>query len=87
MSVLDDTNLLHRGGMEGLGFVKEEAARIAGMPPEERPGELCALDTELIRRGLSPGGSADMLALAFMLERWQKISAYLLLDEEMEEQQ
>ena len=79
MAVLDDTNLLHRGGMEGLGYVKEEAARIAGMPPEERPGELHALDKKLISRGLSPGGSADMLALAFLLERWQKISADLFV--------
>lgn len=81
MAVLDDTNLLHRGGMEGLAFVKEEAARIAGMPPEERPGELRALDKKLINRGLSPGGSADMLALAFLLERWQKISADLFVRE------
>jgi triphosphoribosyl-dephospho-CoA synthetase len=34
---------------------------------------LSTLDRELIARGLSPGGSADMLALAFLLERWQTI--------------
>ena len=29
---------------------------------------------KLISRGLSPGGSADMLALALLLEHWQALS-------------
>ena len=50
---------------------------IAGMPLEDRVEALTGLDEELIGRNLSPGGSADMLAIALLLERWQKISAGL----------
>jgi len=74
MKELEDTNLLNRGGPEGLGYVRDCAARISAMPPEKRINELCGLDRELIYRGLSPGGSADMLALALLLERWQDLS-------------
>ena len=71
MKELEDTNLLHRGGPKGLEYVRDSAARISAMPPDERIDELYGLDRELIGRGLSPGGSADMLALALLLERWQ----------------
>ena len=81
MAVLEDTNLLHRGGRDGLEYVRDEAARISAMPPDERIDALHAFDRELISRNLSPGGSADMIALAFLLERWQTISADLFTDE------
>lgn len=74
MAALEDTNLLHRGGPDGLRYVRESASHISAMPPEERIRELHALDRELIDRGLSPGGSADMLAAALLLERWQSLS-------------
>ena len=77
MASLEDTNLLHRGGSEGLAFVRQEASRISGMPAADRIEALCTLDREMIGRNLSPGGSADMLALAFLLERWRTISAAL----------
>ena len=32
------------------------------------------LDEEMIKRNLSPGGNADMLALAFLLDSWERIS-------------
>ena len=72
MAALEDTNLLHRGGPGGLGYVLDAAGRISAMPEEERVRELRELDKELINRGLSPGGSADMLVLAFLLERWKE---------------
>ena len=65
----DDTNLLHRGGQEGLRFVQERAADILRGPAEAYPALLEALDDACIARDLSPGGSADLLALAFLLER------------------
>ena len=69
MARLEDTNLLHRGGREGLDFARSEACRIAGAGDyDERIAGLEKLDAEMIRRNLSPGGSADMLALAFFLE-------------------
>ncbi len=75
MARLEDTNLLHRGGREGLDFARSAASETASLPELERIEALCSLDSEMIRRGLSPGGSADMLALAFLLERWQHMSA------------
>lgn len=86
MAVLEDTNLLHRGGGEGLEHVKNAASRICEMPEAERPGALSALDKDLIARNLSPGGSADMLALAFLLERWQRISDTLFVNERGDQQ-
>jgi len=65
----DDTNLLHRGGREGLGFVQESAAEILSGPPEAYASRLEALDDACIRRDLSPGGSADLLALAMLLAK------------------
>ncbi len=69
MAVLEDTNLLHRGGRAGLDFARKAAAGISLLPEEERTEALFALDDEMIRRNLSPGGSADMLALAYFMER------------------
>jgi hypothetical protein len=37
------------------------------------------MDRIMILRNLSPGGSADMLALAFLLESWRDLSAALRL--------
>ena len=64
-----DTNLLRRGGAEGLRFVQEQAADILSGPAEAYVPRLEALDGACIRRNLSPGGSADLLALAFLLRR------------------
>ncbi len=73
MAILEDTNLLHRGGPEGLRFVQAEARRIAALPAREREAALLALDREMIARRLSPGGSADMLALAYLLDAWRAL--------------
>ena len=74
MAVLEDTNLLHRGGRAGLDFARAEASRIAALEDYgERIAQLAELDGEMIRRNLSPGGSADMLALAYLLERWHDL--------------
>jgi triphosphoribosyl-dephospho-CoA synthetase len=71
MAELEDTNLLHRGGAEGLEFAKDKASEIGALPIEDRIDALNELDREMIERNLSPGGSADMLALAFLLNSWK----------------
>ena len=73
MAILEDTNVLHRGGREGLAFLQGEARRIGALDPEEREAALGALDAACIRRNLSPGGSADMLALAYLLDAWHAL--------------
>ncbi len=77
MAVLDDTNLLHRGGPEGLAFAKRSAREICMLPEGERVRALEALDREMTARNLSPGGAADMLALGFLLDAWRTLSEHL----------
>ena len=67
MAHTEDTNLSPRGGAEGAAFVKEPAAAILAAPPEQRVALTQALDDALIECRLSPGGSADLLALALLL--------------------
>ena len=69
LAEVDDTNLLHRGGPEGLRFVQEQAAAVLAGPPEDYAARLEALDEICIARNLSPGGCADLLALALLLYR------------------
>ena len=74
MASVTDTNLLSRGGAEGLSFAQREAGRIlalGGALCEEGRAALGALDLIFIERNLSPGGCADLLALTVFLERWE----------------
>ncbi len=74
MVVLRDTNLLHRGGEEGLRFARESAYRIALLPESKRIAALEAFDRKLTERNLSPGGAADMLALGYLIDAWRTLS-------------
>lgn len=70
MSSLDDTCLLHRGGLEGLAYVKRESNRLLRVAidrPADFPRELKLFDLILTQRELSAGGSADLLACALFL--------------------
>ena len=74
MILLEDVNLLHRGGEDGLRFARENALRIAMLPENERIAAIEAFDRDMIERNLSPGGAADMLALGFLLDAWRTLS-------------
>ena len=77
MAHLSDSNLLYRGGEAGLAFAQNEAERILRLPQTQWEGELTALDAEMTRRNLSPGGSADLLALTLFfrsLDFWTELS-------------
>jgi triphosphoribosyl-dephospho-CoA synthase len=71
MAQLDDTCLLYRGGKEALQAAKEgaTAAIDAGGAGSTR-GQKClfALDQRLLDLGVSPGGSADLLAGTLFLD-------------------
>ena len=73
MAQVDDTNVLHRGGPEGLRFVQQEASAILAAPAENRITSLQAMDDACIQRNLSPGGCADLLALALLLDSTRDI--------------
>ncbi len=65
MSVLDDTCVLKRVGAERAAQVKQEAQMLLDHFTEEGLKELCErYSTE----GISPGGSADMLALTIFTQ-------------------
>ncbi|QIX95292.1 triphosphoribosyl-dephospho-CoA synthase CitG [Cedecea sp. FDAARGOS_727] len=65
MAVNPDTNLASRGGLTGLRYVQRYAARLLtqGWTTED----LQQMDSELMARNLSPGGSADLLAVSIVL--------------------
>lgn len=71
ISAIDDTNLYHRGGAEGVRFAKEYASRLLDAEFDSEAVE--AMDDEFIRRKLSPGGSADLLAITYFLYSLEKM--------------
>ncbi len=74
MQDLDDTNILHRTDGATLAWVKHEASTVLGDFSIEQAE---SLNREFIRRGISPGGSADMLALTeFMHSVCRRPKAY-----------
>ena len=72
MAVLDDTNLIHRGGRTGLRFAQAAAREFLGAGGVQRPDALqhaASIHRAFVARRLSPGGCADVLAAACLLER------------------
>ncbi|MEF9418393.1 MULTISPECIES: triphosphoribosyl-dephospho-CoA synthase MdcB [Xanthomonas] len=69
---VDDLNLLHRGGPEGLAFAKAQATAFladGGIAHPQWRAQLHAIGQQFVARRLSPGGSADLLACAWFLHR------------------
>ena len=66
MATLDDTNILHRGGIEALEYVKARAKEIYEKGSIGIENEIREFGRELKARNLSPGGAADMLALTML---------------------
>ena len=72
MANVRDTNLLARGGEEGLAHVRSaarEALARGGALSVDGKARLVAMDKDFTRRNLSPGGCADLLAVAIFLHR------------------
>lgn len=70
MSQVDDTNVLIRTGPVQLTYEKTEAKRILGLggaATEEGMDALIQANEEFIRRNISPGGCADLLAVTIFL--------------------
>ncbi len=64
ITVSEDSNVVYRGGLEGLKFVKAKAASILSDFSLEA---VRAFNEECIKKNISPGGSADLLAITAML--------------------
>jgi triphosphoribosyl-dephospho-CoA synthetase len=76
MAVVEDTTILSRSPrLESLRMVQEKARALQSsglLEGEAWKDALWKLDRELVGSNLSPGGSADLLALAWYLFRAQR---------------
>lgn len=67
IAVLEDTNLLHRGGSGGLQFAQRAAQHFlddGGVRQAHWPARAAAVHRAFVARRLSPGGAADVLAMS-----------------------
>ena len=62
-----DTNMIHRGGYDLAKKTAEEISALLEREPFPTKETLEKLDMAFIRNNLSPGGTADLLALTYML--------------------
>lgn len=70
MSETDDSNVLGRNGPDALIYVKnsaKEALKLGGAFTCRGMHYIKELDEEFIKKNISPGGSADLLAVTIML--------------------
>jgi len=76
MAQLDDTNLVHRGGLQGLrdaqGLARSFLAEGGGLVADA-PSRAARVHATLVERRLSPGGAADLLAAACWVERVERL--------------
>ncbi|MGY3779180.1 triphosphoribosyl-dephospho-CoA synthase CitG [Isobaculum melis] len=76
ISTLEDSNLVSRGGIAGLNWAKSAAtAYLEHYSPQTVEGkkQLQLLNQEFIERHLSPGGSADLLALTIFIAKLEQV--------------
>jgi triphosphoribosyl-dephospho-CoA synthase len=76
ISTVEDTNLLHRGGLAGLRFARRAARTFldeggVGGPDWRRRAR--SVHESFVARRLSPGGSADLLAMALFVEACERL--------------
>lgn len=72
IAALDDTNLVQRGGIEGLRLARSEARAFLAAGGALQPGwrqAAQAVHRRFVARRLSPGGAADVLAGAWWVDR------------------
>ncbi|MGC7867363.1 triphosphoribosyl-dephospho-CoA synthase CitG [Vibrio anguillarum] len=61
-----DSNVVNRGGMSGLDYVQSQSRQLlekSHYPHTNLDSEITLLDQQFTHKNLSPGGSADLLAL------------------------
>ena len=71
IAAVEDTNLLHRGGSAGLSFARAAARRFLEGGGVGRPGwrdRARIVHESFVARWLSPGGSADLLAMTLFVD-------------------
>lgn len=72
---VEDTNLLHRGGLDGLRFAQRVTRLFIDEGGVRRPGwraHAQSIHEDFILRRLSPGGAADLLAMTFFVDAHER---------------
>ncbi len=72
LAAVEDTNLLHRGGAEGLAHARAAAERFlneGGIGRTDWQAHALDIHCDFVIRRLSPGGCADLLAATILLDR------------------
>jgi triphosphoribosyl-dephospho-CoA synthase len=70
MQICEDTNIIYRHSLNMLEYVQESSKnimRLGGMYTTEGKATIIDLNEVFIRRNISPGGSADILAVTIFL--------------------
>ena len=70
ISHVADTNLYHRGGVEGAKWAAHAAQKLLSTQPHPTVDQVQGLDDAFIARNLSPGGCADLLAVTYFLHHF-----------------
>lgn len=75
MTQLEDTNIIHRGGVSALEKIQEETRQIheQNLSSDQFVHELKEYDLLLTERHLSPGGAADLLSLGIFFSMLEGI--------------
>ncbi len=71
IAAVGDTNLLHRGGPEGLRYAVHAASAFlaqGGVGTPDWRARAAAVHAAFVARRLSPGGSADLLAMTLFID-------------------
>jgi triphosphoribosyl-dephospho-CoA synthase len=72
MEQLDDTNLVHRGGLAGLALARQAASDFLAAGGAHHPDALSraqSIHRRFVAERLSPGGAADVLSAASFVVR------------------
>ncbi|RBP46794.1 triphosphoribosyl-dephospho-CoA synthase CitG [Garciella nitratireducens] len=76
MSNTEDSNVIHRGGVEALELVKKEAKnflKTGGLAQENALKKIEKMNSLFVQKHISPGGSADLLIVSIFLGKLENI--------------
>lgn len=68
-----DTNMINRSSLETEREIQQKVRRMLAAPEGVSREQILELDREFIRRNLSPGGCADLLAITYYLYEWYQL--------------